>query len=677
MLSNYPEEKEYLNFTLQKLKNYLNNLQKKVKLYAEEFKESKKYLYENRNDMDSMEIFSNENSINQIVNNGDFVCEQKRRIENLIESPYFARIDFLYEGEEESEKVYIGRNSFLDEYGNMIIYDWRAPISSMYYDFELGNANYEAPAGKIYGEITKKRQFKISKSNMEYVLESSLNINDEILQRELSYESDQKMKNIVSTIQKEQNEIIRNENKDTLIIQGVAGSGKTSIALHRVAYFLYKYRDYLHAENIAIISPNKVFSDYISTVLPQLGEEPINELSFEDIVREQLNKDIKFEKYNEVVENNDELTIERMKFKATSKFVDLLDDYIKYVDDKYFSPKEVVYKNILIDKDFILEKYNVYKRHPIFKRLEKISDDIIEKINMDTKSIIDISKKEIYKQIKDMFKLNTTLELYEDFYKYINKDKYLILKNKKELEYYDVFPYIYLQHYTEGTKEITYIQHVIIDEMQDYTPIQYEVIKKIYKCKKTILGDFGQCINQHNSNTLNTLKNIFEDSQIVHINKSYRSTYGIINFAKKIYDTDIEPIERHGEDPEIIKCNNVKEEVSEIEKIIKKFNESKSTTLGIICKKKEEVEYLYEIFKEKYEINKLDFDSIEFKEGVIISTIQMSKGLEFDEVLLPFVNNHNYSCDFDRNLLYVACTRAMNSLNLTYSSEISSLIQIN
>lgn len=564
MLSNYPEEKEYLNFTLQKLKNYLNNLQKKVKLYAEEFKESKKYLYENRNDMDSMEIFSNENSINQIVNNGDFVCEQKRRIENLIESPYFARIDFLYEGEEESEKVYIGRNSFLDEYGNMIIYDWRAPISSMYYDFELGNANYEAPAGKIYGEITKKRQFKISKSNMEYVLESSLNINDEILQRELSYESDQKMKNIVSTIQKEQNEIIRNENKDTLIIQGVAGSGKTSIALHRVAYFLYKYRDYLHAENIAIISPNKVFSDYISTVLPQLGEEPINELSFEDIVREQLNKDIKFEKYNEVVENNDELTIERMKFKATSKFVDLLDDYIKYVDDKYFSPKEVVYKNILIDKDFILEKYNVYKRHPIFKRLEKISDDIIEKINMDTKSIIDISKKEIYKQIKDMFKLNTTLELYEDFYKYINKDKYLILKNKKELEYYDVFPYIYLQHYTEGTKEITYIQHVIIDEMQDYTPIQYEVIKKIYKCKKTILGDFGQCINQHNSNTLNTLKNIFEDSQIVHINKSYRSTYEIINFAKKIYDTDIEPIERHGEDPEIIKCNNVKEEVNEI-----------------------------------------------------------------------------------------------------------------
>lgn len=678
MLLNYPEEKEYLNFTLEKLKNYLKNLEKKVKLYAEEFKESKKYLYDNRNNMDSMEVFSNESSINQIVDNGDFAYEQKRRIENLIESPYFARIDFLYEGEEEIEKIYIGRNSFLDEYGDMIIYDWRAPISSMYYDFEIGEASYEAPAGNIHGEITKKRQFKISKSNMEYILESSLSINDEILQRELSYGSDQKMKNIVATIQKEQNEIIRNENKDTLIIQGVAGSGKTSIALHRVAYFLYKYRDYLHAENIAIISPNKVFSDYISTVLPQLGEEHINELNFEDIVREQLNKDIKFEKYNEVVENNnDESTVERIKFKATSKFVDLLDDYIKYVNSEYFYPKECVYKNILIDKDFILAKYNNYKRHPIFKRLEKISDDIVEKINIDSRSIIDIDKKEIHKEVKDMFKLNTTLKLYKDFYKYINKDNYLILKNKKELEYYDVFPYIYLQNYAEGLKEITNIQHVLIDEMQDYTPIQYEVIKKIYKCKKTILGDFGQCVNQHNSNTLNTLKNIFEDSQIVHINKSYRSTYEIINFAKKIYDTDIEPIERHGKEPEIIKCNNMKEEVNEIEKIIKKFNESKSTTLGIICKMKEEVEYLYEIFKEKYEINILDLDSIEFKEGIIISTIQMSKGLEFNEVLLPFVNNHNYNSDFDRNLLYVACTRAMNSLNLTYSSEISSLIQIN
>ncbi|MCC3865154.1 hypothetical protein K0040_12815 [Terrisporobacter petrolearius] len=368
MLFNYPEEKEYLNFTLEKLKNYLKNLERKIKLYTEEFKESKKYLYENRNDMDAMEVFSNENSINQIVDNGEFAYEQKRRIENLIESPYFARIDFLYEGEGESEKIYIGRNSFLDEHGDMIIYDWRAPISSMYYDFELGNANYEAPAGNIHGEITKKRQFKISKSNMEYVLESSLSINDEILQRGLSYGSDQKMKNIVATIQKEQNEIIRNEDKDTLIIQGVAGSGKTSIALHRVAYFLYKYRDYLHAENIAIISPNKVFSDYISTVLPQLGEEPMNELSFEDIVKEQLNKDIKFEKYNEVVENNNESVVERIKFKATSKFVDLLDDYIKYVDSRYFFPKEVVYKNILIDKNFILEKYNGYKRHPIFKR---------------------------------------------------------------------------------------------------------------------------------------------------------------------------------------------------------------------------------------------------------------------------------------------------------------------
>lgn len=681
MSTNYPEEKEYLSSTLAKLKRYLMNLDKKVKLYAEEFKESKKYLYENRNNMDSMEIFSNENSINQIVNSGDFTYEQKRRIENLIESPYFARIDFLYNGDKESEKIYIGRNSFLDEYGDMVIYDWRAPISSMYYDFELGHASYEAPVGNIDGEIKLKRQFKISNSIMEYVLENSLSINDEVLQRELSKGTDPKMKNIVTTIQKEQNEIIRNENKDTLIIQGVAGSGKTSIALHRVAYFLYKYRDYLRAENIVIISPNKVFSDYISTVLPQLGEEPINELSLEDIAKEYLDKDIKFEKYyeamNMIQDDKDKEELARIKFKSTKEFVNLLNDYIKYIDNEYFLPKEYVYNNIVIDKKFILEKYNIYKRHPIFKRLEKISDDIVEEINLNKSNIKSINKKEIYKHVQSMFKLNTTLEVYQNFYKYINKEGCLLLKGRKELEYYDVFPYIYIKYHTEGLKEITDIQHIVIDEMQDYTPIQYEVIKKIYKCKKTILGDFGQCVNQYNLNTLDILEDIFEDCKLVHINKSYRSTYEIINFAKKVYNSNIEPIKRHGKEPEIIKCKNINEEVYKIEKIINDFNENKSTTLGIICKRKEEVDYLYKILKEKYKIYKLDFNSNEFKEGVILSTIQMSKGLEFDEVLLPFVDSSNYNSDFDRKLLYVACTRAMNQLTLTYSNDISSIVEKN
>ena len=240
MPNKFPEENMYLDIIIEKLNDYLIELDKKVKLYENEFKESKKYLYENRGDMDAMEVFSNEKSISQIVSSGEFISKQKTKIESLINTPYFARIDFRYDDEDEIEKKYIGRNAFIDKFGDMLIYDWRAPVSSMYYDFELGNASYDAPLGKVEGEITLKRQFKITKSKMDYVLESALSIGDEVLQRELSNTSDQRMKNIVATIQKEQNRIIRNEKTDTLIIQGVAGSGKTSIALHRVAYFLYK-----------------------------------------------------------------------------------------------------------------------------------------------------------------------------------------------------------------------------------------------------------------------------------------------------------------------------------------------------------------------------------------------------------------------------------------------------
>lgn len=387
MLSKFPEEKIHLDATIDKLNEHLQELDEKVKFYEKEFKESKKYLSSNRSDMDSMEIFSNEKSINQIVNSGDFISERKAKIEKLIDNPYFARIDFMYRGEDDVEKIYIGRNTFMDNLGDMIIYDWRAPISSMYYDFELGNASYDAPMGKIEGDITLKRQFKISKSNIEYVLESNISIGDEILQRELSKTSDQKMKNIVSTIQKEQNRIIRNEKNNTLIIQGVAGSGKTSIALHRVAYFLYKYRENLSAENIAIISPNKVFADYISNVLPELGEEPIIQLDLEDIATEELGNKLDFEKFieqvNELLEIDDKDKIQRINFKSSLEFISLLDDYINYIDVDNFNEDNLVLDDICIEKEFIRSRYNAYNKKPIMERFNKIAEDIIEKVKLE------------------------------------------------------------------------------------------------------------------------------------------------------------------------------------------------------------------------------------------------------------------------------------------------------
>ena len=677
MPNKFPEENMYLDIIIEKLNDYLIELDKKVKLYENEFKESKKYLYENRGDMDAMEVFSNEKSISQIVSSGEFISKQKTKIESLINTPYFARIDFRYDDEDEIEKIYIGRNAFIDKFGDMLIYDWRAPVSSMYYDFELGNASYDAPLGKVEGEITLKRQFKITKSKMDYVLESALSIGDEVLQRELSNTSDQRMKNIVATIQKEQNRIIRNEKTDTLIIQGVAGSGKTSIALHRVAYFLFKYREYLSAENVVVISPNKVFADYISNVIPELGEEPIIQLDLEDIETNHLDKQMDFEKYSEQVSElldaPDENKTERIRFKSSLEFVSLINNYISYIDSNYFNATDYVYNDICIDIEFIKNRYEAYKKRATFSRVDKIADDIIEKIKIEKISEKIPGKGEIRKKLLSMFKYNNTLDLYKDFFKYINKEELFNFNNNK-LENCDVFPYIYLKIFVEGIEGIDTIKHVVIDEMQDYTPVQYMVIKALYKCKKTILGDFGQCVNPYNANSLSLLSDIFENSEVVKLNKSYRSTYEIIKFSEQILKQDIEPIERHGELPSIIKCNSLEEELKQIEDTIDNFNKFDYSTMGIICKTKSQAKQIYDKLKDKYEVNLLDIDSLEFKEGIIISTIHMSKGLEFDEIVIPMVDVNNYESDYDRNLLYIACTRAMHKLTLTYHNKITDIL---
>lgn len=678
MLSKFPEEKIHLDATIDKLNEHLQELDEKVKFYEKEFKESKKYLSSNRSDMDSMEIFSNEKSINQIVNSGDFISERKAKIEKLIDNPYFARIDFMYRGEDDIEKIYIGRSTFMDKLGDMIIYDWRAPISSMYYDFELGNASYDAPIGKIEGDITLKRQFKISKSNIEYVLESNISIGDEILQRELSKTSDQKMKNIVYTIQKEQNRIIRNEKNDTLIIQGVAGSGKTSIALHRVAYFLYKYRENLSAENIAIISPNKVFADYISNVLPELGEETIIQLDLEDIATEELDNKLGFEKFieqvNELLEIDDKDKIQRINFKSSLEFISLLDDYIHYIDVDNFNEDNLVLDDICIEKEFIRSRYNAYNKKPIMERFNKIAEDIIEKVKLEKISEKIPSKGEIRKKLLAMCKYKNTLDLYRNFFRYINKEELFKFKSKNTLEYNDVFPYIYLKIFIEGINKRNSIKHLVVDEMQDYTPIQYMVLKNMYKCKKTLLGDFGQCVNPYNSNSIKLLLDMFEDSEAVVLNKSYRSTYEIIRFAQNILKQNIEPIQRHGEKPNIIKCESLQDELKEIENIIIEFNKSSYSTLGIMCKTPTHANEIYNKLSQKYDVNLLCSDSLEFKEGITISTIHMSKGLEFDEVIIPTVDSNLYKTEYDKNLLYIACTRAMHKLTLTYYGNVTEIL---
>ncbi|MFV0361952.1 MAG: HelD family protein [Suipraeoptans sp.] len=676
MAVDFPEEIEHLAIVENKLRNALVSLEEDVRSREKEYMKAKKYLADNWNEIDTMERFSNEKSLSEIENAGNMSLSRKAKIEKLTKTPYFARIDFKYENEDESMQVYIGQFSFTDNNNHILVYDWRAPISSMYYDYELGEASYEAPIGDIKGDIVLKRQFKISEGKMEYALESAINIGDDVLQRELSSTSDEKMKSIIATLQKEQNTIIRNDKSNNLIIQGVAGSGKTSIALHRVAYMLYKFKNELTASNIVIISPNKVFADYISNVLPELGEEPICELSFEDIATSELSGTIKYKKCNMEMDNLSDEWIKRCRFKSIPEFVDVIDDYLEYADNNYFNATDCTFGEFDIKRDYIIGRYKAYKKHLVYKRFDEMTNEIIEKFKTENVRGYKLpSKGEIIKKLASMFKINNTLALYSGFYTFIGKPELFFFDNSNKLEWIDVYPYLYFKMYLEGISGYETVQHLVIDEMQDYTPIQYALINRMFKCKKTILGDFGQSVNPCIDNSVDMFKNIFNNVDIVELNKSYRSTYEIIEFAKRIQNNqNIEPVKRHGEDPKIFSCDSQKAELANIKEKVSQFLSGDYATLGILCKNMETAKKLYKELSKEYPINMLDTDSTKFNNGVIITTILMSKGLEFDEVIIPYADTSTYYTKHDRSLLYVACTRAMHKLSIIYKGTLTELI---
>jgi len=677
MSVNFPEEIARLETVEEKLHNALAKLDETIAGHEKEYREGKRYLTANWNEIDSLEKFSNERSLMLIENAGNLTLERRTKIEKLINAPYFARIDFRYQEEPDAEPIYIGPFSFTDGSNQMLIYDWRAPISSMYYDYELGPASYEAPMGTIAGDIVLKRQFKIKNEQMEYALESAVNIDDDILQRELSSTSDEKMKTIIATIQKEQNKIIRNDKADTLVIQGVAGSGKTSIALHRVAYLLYRYKNQISADNVVIISPNKVFADYISNVLPELGEEPILETSFEEIAQTELSGLVKFKRFTDQMERLPAEWLERSSFKSSPAFVALLEEYLEYANHTCFTPQECVIGHFVIPKDYLWRRYDAYRNRPIYHRFAEMADDILDRIMSENIRGYKLpGRKQIIKKLIPMFQIKSTLELYAGFYRYIKKPEMFVFAGKDQLEWPDVFPCLYCKDFLEGIEKFRTIRHLVIDEMQDYTPIQYAVINRMFSCKKTILGDFGQAVNPYNRHSPEAFKAIFDPVDFIELTKSYRSTYEIMEFAKKIQDTQrIEPVKRHGEEPGLVRCDNWRAELAAVKENITAFLNGKYATLGILCKNSRLAKKLHQELSGEYAVYLLDANSDAFKNGITITTIFMSKGLEFDEVIIPCANAEMYSSEYDRGLLYVACTRAMHKLMLSYHGNVTKFLE--
>lgn len=666
------DEKKHLDKVEERLNTALTLILRQIEDYANDTLNIKRYLYQNLAQFDAAEKAANRMAVSDNITFGEKAVKERERLQKLILSPYFGRIDFTEAGEQ-SEPFYIGVHSFVDPATSYpVIFDWRAPISSMFYDFEVGPAFYIAPMGRIEGALTLKRQYKIRQSQMEYMIESSLNIGDELLQKELSQSSDDKMKNIVATIQREQNAIIRNEAAKVSIIQGAAGSGKTSIALHRVAFLLYRYRDTLNANNVMIISPNKVFGNYISNVLPELGEENISELSFDDIAANILAPKYRYQTFFEQVESlmaaNDTESIVRIEFKATNLFVEQLQSYLEQVNETCFIPTDLAFGDFYVSKEELLSHYLSLKKLPVKKRLRTIADNLIEKYYRNyNKKINAAVSRQIRSSIQQMFQFSDTLALYKQFYRSIGKDDLFRPVGKNIIEFCDVYPLIYTQLYFEGLKQdYKSIQHLLVDEMQDYTPVQYAVLARLFSCKMTILGDSYQSVNPYSSSSAEKIEPYFAGCSCMELCRSYRSTIEITRFTQKILENKkLIPIERHGEAPTITECPTQQEQLDKILQLIEEFQQSGYASLGIICKSQQQAKLLCEqLYAVHKDITLLNFESREFREGIIIASVHMSKGLEFDQVIVPDASDGFYQTQLERSLLYIACTRAMHKLTL-------------
>lgn len=324
----------------------------------------------------------------------------------------------------------------------------------------------------------------------------------------------------------------------------------------------------------------------------------------------------------------------------------------------------------------MLSRYAALKKMPVKKRLEKMAATLIAKGKAAGGKLEPAAEKKVKNAFIKMFKFKDTLSLYKDFFDCIQKPEMFQL-HQDTLEYADVFPYVYVRIFLEGMKkEYAHVKHLLVDEMQDYTPIQYAVLARLFMCKMTILGDGNQAVNPYSSTSLEVLKHVFPRADVIELCKSYRSTMEITKFAQKIkYNKKLVSIERHGEEPTIKDCRNAHGQYAEIHKMLKQFFQTGFNSLGIVCKTLKQAEEIYHRIKDKNDkVFLLDYSATEYREGIIVTSAHLSKGLEFDQVIVPFVSSSVYHTELERSLLYIACTRAMHKLDLTYFGELTAFI---
>ena len=684
------------------------------------------------------------------------VEKQHKILSRLQKSPYFARVDFKEDGIDLINNIYIGTATLRENDNHddsFLIFDWRAPISSLYYDHVPGPAQYEVGDEKVTGEMLLKRQFILKNALIEAMFDTNLAIVDEMLKEILGKQASTQMKNIVATIQKDQNQMIRNTKSNILIIQGAAGSGKTSVALQRVAFLLYQSQNKLTSENMLLFSPNPIFSSYVSTVLPELGEDSIQQLTFQEYVEKRIGNRLKlespFEQMEFILSEKDHPTYpirkESIQLKAGLSFKKVIDSYIETLSEKGMIFINIPFNNeVLIRAEEIRDYfYSLNQEISIANRInetvswllkilskkevdEREKDWVIEEIDlldsdsfyqnymeleMEKENSFDYYKREqdllITKIIQKKFKpirngikairfVNATALYHQlfksdnNFHEHLNGHsaetwlkirEFTVKKIKtKVLPYEDQAPYLYLMDKLFGNKVNRTIKQLFIDEAQDYSPIQFHMLKQLFPSSRmTILGDFNQAIfpQSYDAKTMLSSELYGEDKiEKTNLNMSYRSTKEIVEFSKGIIkeNEQIVAFDRSGPKPTLTIVHNPNDLHAGIGEQVS-FLKQKYETIAVICKTGQESRLAFDELNKEFEVQLINQDSKAYQKGIVILPTYLAKGVEFDAVIIYNASSEVYAHDIERNILYTSCTRAMHELHLFSIGESSPFLK--
>ena len=641
-------------------------------------------------------------------------------IAKIKERPYFARIDFKDDKKQNKEKIYIGKIGVLDLDGNIVITDWRAPISTLYYDSNLGRVEYIAPEGIVKGDMSLKRQIIISNNKVIDIFDVDSVSDDELLKPYLGANADNRLKNIVASIQGEQNYIIRKGIEKNIVVQGVAGSGKTTVALHRIAYLMYNNSDKYKADQFMVIGPNKFFINYISNVLPDLDAGNAVQLTIEELAKKFIDEDILFEDVTKNLSDiiDDGIEKEYLKFKNSMEYYRLLDNYLNNIEDGFIWAKGLVINNIqILSKEDIENVYKTVNGNSVSQKLEMTSKVIANRLknNNDVYEYIknsmdmlcqdekDVDKKRnlikkefdmlkdltstgFEKQLKKLLNIDKVkvLKIYSDFIESLNnmdelkKDTLQLLK-KKICQNEDIAALLYIKYYLFGNEKFKKYRQVVVDEAQDFGKFTFYMLKLlISNATFSVFGDVAQGIYSYKSidDFNEILEDVFKEAEYIKLKKSYRTSIEIMNEANKIskeigLDEALPVIRSAG--PVIKSKINKSDKENYIVNQVKKYKEAGFKSIAIIYKNQKELVNMNKKLKENSIESEIIYkDQEKYDGGICLLTSYLSKGLEFDVVIIADAQDdiYKYNNKLDMKLLYVSMTRALHKLELVYDTNI-------